>query len=163
MDRPRRIYLVILSGALLWCAAIVGAPLFRWSGGSTSTIASILYQFFQPVCHQIDSRSVHLLGMPLAVCVRCSAIYGAFLLGTILYPVLRPLHSVALPSRWWLLGALMPMLLDVAAGIAGIHEITPLTRTVTGAVAGVTLPFFVIPVVMEAFGGRVQLLTRPEP
>ncbi len=163
MDRPRLVYVVILGGALLWCAAIVGAPLLSLAGGGPLTVGSLLYEFFQPVCHQIDSRSLHIFGAPLAVCTRCSGIYGAFLLGTLLFPLVRSLKHAVLPSRWWLIGAMTPMLLDVAAGIAGLHEITPLTRIVTGTLAGFALPFFVIPAAIEAFSGRIQFFTRPEP
>ncbi len=163
MDRPLRIYLLLLSGTLAWCAAIVAAPLLRSSGGVASVAASVLYQFFQPVCHQIESRSLHLFGAQLAVCMRCSAIYGGFLAGTILYPAIRSLRAPAMPSRRWLIGASLPMLIDVAAGILGLHAITPLTRTITGFLAGAALPFFVIPAVIEAFGGSLRFSTRPEP
>jgi uncharacterized membrane protein len=58
----------LLTGSTLWCLAIVAAPLFHlpW-----------LYELFSRICHQDASRSLHLAGEPLAVCIRCTSIYFA--------------------------------------------------------------------------------------
>jgi hypothetical protein len=42
------------------------------------------------------------------------------------------------------------MALDVFAGLLGIHEVTNATRTFTGAMFGLLLPFIIIPVATEA-------------
>lgn len=115
-----------------------------------------MYQFFQPLCHQIDERTFHLFGAPLAVCIRCSAIYFAFLGGTLLYPVIRSVNRAVLPHRRWLVLAALPMLLDVAAGVAGFHESTLVSRSVTGALIGMVLPFYIIPAAVEAVLGFTQ-------
>jgi len=59
----------LLAGSTLWCLAIVAAPLFHlpW-----------IYDFFSRICHQDPSRSWHVAGEPLAVCIRCTSIYFAF-------------------------------------------------------------------------------------
>ena len=62
-------YAALLAGATLWCLSIVAAPLFGLSW---------IYDFFSRICHQDPSRSWHLAGEPLAVCVRCASIYFAF-------------------------------------------------------------------------------------
>src|SRR3974377_1510416 len=85
MQTARLTYAAIVAGAALWCALILLDPaalLFP----RLAPLRAVLYAFFSPLCHQIDSRSIHLLGAPLAVCGRCSSIYFAFLLGTIAYP-----------------------------------------------------------------------------
>jgi uncharacterized membrane protein len=156
---PWKTYALILGGATLWCCALVMAPAFAAWEGAPSWIASTLYRFFDPVCHQIDDRSFHLFGSPLAVCSRCASIYFAFLAGTLAYPLIRGIRRTGMPSRALLLVALLPMLFDAAAGFFGLHQITLLTRTFTGALFGLLLPLFVIPAAIE---GAAQLFS-PQP
>ncbi len=59
--------------------------------------------------------------------------------------LLRPL-----PSRRWLLLALLPMLVDVFLGFTGIHASTDITRLVTGSLFGVVLPWYILPVLFES-------------
>ncbi len=149
---PRKTYVFILGGAILWCGAILLAPaLASWEGVPTWT-SSILYRFFDPICHQIDGRSFHLFGFPLAVCSRCSSIYIAFLAGTLLYPLIYDIRRPVMPSRALLLLALLPMLFDAAAGFLGIYDVTFLTRTLTGALFGLLLPLFIIPAAIDGAG-----------
>ncbi len=150
MNRVRITYLTALVGAMIWCGAILLAPVLA---ASHNPLAQVLYEFFRPLCHQIDQRSLHLDGAPLAVCARCSAIYGAFLIGIALYPLLRPLDRPALPGRRWLLAAALPMVLDVAAAFSGLHESTPVTRLITGALLGFALAWFCLPVALDAAAG----------
>ena len=138
-------YLAIILGSVAWCSTLVLTPLLAGSSAGT-----FLYSFFHSICHQIDQRSFHVMGQPLAVCSRCSAIYFAFLVGTVLYPFIRSVQHPATPSRWLLIGALLPMVLDVFTGLLGMHEITNTTRTLTGSVFGLLLPFIIIPIAMEA-------------
>ncbi len=142
-------YGVILVGAALWCAAIVLAPVLSVSQAFGSA-GKLLYDFFSPICHQMDERSFHIAGAKLGVCARCTSIYFGFLAGSLLYPTVRKIRRPAVPDRWVLLAAFLPMLLDVLSGIAGVHEITITTRTITGTIAGVFLPFVVIPAAIEA-------------
>jgi len=153
MNLPRVIYTAILLCALTWCAALFLAPAFSASSGSLTVAGDLLYKFFHPICHQLDDRSFHVLGKPLAVCSRCTSIYLAFLLGAILYPLL-PARVV--PSRFILLLSIIPMVLDVVAGTIGIHEVTSVTRAITGAMFGLIIPFFVIPAGIEAVTQLVQ-------
>lgn len=146
---PRKTYGFILGGATLWCTAIILAPAFAAWQAVPPWLSSILYRFFDPVCHQIDARSFHLFGFPLAVCSRCSSIYLAFFAGTLLYPLIYDIRHPAMPSRTLLLVALVPMVFDAAAGFVGLYESSFLTRTLTGALGGVVLPLFIIPVAIE--------------
>lgn len=150
MSRAALIYAVILAGGMLWCALIVLAPLLAAAGGGAAEWAGVLYDGFHRVCHQVDNRSLHLFGEPLAVCSRCTAIYGAFLLGTIAYPFVRRLHQPRQPSRMLLCAALAPMVIDVLLGLSGLHESGSSTRLVTGSIFGLLIPFVVLPVVFGA-------------
>ena len=67
--------LPLMALAATGCAAIVLAPAL----GSQP-----LYSLFSALCHQIPERTWHLGGLPMAVCIRCSAIYLGFLLAVTL-------------------------------------------------------------------------------
>lgn len=60
---------VLLAGATLWCLSILAAPVFGLSW---------VYALFSRICHQDPTRSWHIAGEPLAVCIRCTSIYVAF-------------------------------------------------------------------------------------
>lgn len=148
----RAIYLLVVIGTASWCGAIVLAPLLAASGGILAKFGHGLYQFFHPICHQLEGRTLHLMGCPLAVCSRCGSIYGAFFLGALMYPFLRELRSPALPHRLVLLAAVLPMLLDVTAGMIGLHAVTNETRVLSGALFGIVAPFFLIPAAIDGVG-----------
>jgi uncharacterized membrane protein len=159
MRFARLTYAVILSGAAAWCALIVLAPAATSSAGFVP-LGGFLYAFFSPLCHQIDARSFHLFGWPLAVCGRCSAMYFGFLSGTIAYPFAGNLLRGARPGRMFLVVAVAPMLLDVMLEAAGLHESSNALRAVTGAWFGILLPFLIIPGAVE---GISQLFAQPKP
>jgi hypothetical protein len=77
--RTRRVFAVLLAGATLWCIGIVAAPALG---------AAWLYEFFSTICHQDPSRSWHIFGGTLPVCIRCASIYFGFTLS--LWIGLRP-------------------------------------------------------------------------
>lgn len=154
MQKAHLVYLIVLAGAALWCGLLIAAPLLSAGTGSAHACSDALYGGFHRVCHQLESRSLHLHGAPLPVCLRCSAIYFAFFLGTLLYPLVRDLRQPSVPSRTLLVVAVTPMLIDVALGIAGIAGITTVSRLVTGAVFGLLIPFVLLPVVLGAVHER---------
>jgi uncharacterized membrane protein len=164
MNLSRTTYVVILVGSVVWCLAIVLAPLLLMVFAGAGEAGRAVYAFFRPVCHQLEARSFTIFGAPFAVCMRCSSIYFGFLLGVVLYPVFSKVQNPLFPSRRLLLVAVVPMALDVLPGAAGIHEVTTATRIVTGAIFGVILPFFIVPAAIEAanelFRTRSPFLTR---
>jgi len=157
MNLPRLTYLSILIGTSIWCLAIVLAPVCMTLPAPFASGGAVVYSVFHPICHQIPDRSLVVAGHPLAVCLRCSAIYFAFLAATLLYPLVRDLRRPVIPPRWILVLALLPMVLDAVPGMVGLHDITVTTRLLTGAIFGVVVPFFVIPAAIE---GIVQLSTQ---
>jgi len=66
---------VFLAMTTLWCGAILLAP--------AAALESV-YAFFSLICHQLPDRTWHIDGHPLAVCIRCTSIYGGFLVALIL-------------------------------------------------------------------------------
>ena len=156
---PRRVtYLTILAGSTAWCAAIILAPVF--AAGPLPGAGRLLYEFFRPICHQLDDHSFHIGSAAFAVCARCFGIYGGFLAGALSYPFVRDLRSPSMPSRRVLAVALAPMLFDVACGMLGVYDNTNLTRVITGGIFGCAAPWFIIPGAVDAVS---QFLTSPTP
>ena len=143
-------YLAILAGATLWCLTIVLSPLLLSAGGGWTDVGKILHSAFHSICHQLADRSLHIDGEPLAVCIRCSAIYFGFLVGTILYVPASSLRISLVDNRAILLASVVPMVVDVILDSIGIHASTPVTRLVTGSVFGLVVPFDIIPTAQSA-------------
>ena len=122
-----------------------------------------MYGLFSPVCHQIEARSLEVLGLPLAVCTRCTAVYGGFLAGVLLYPLVRSVDHPVYPPRWITALAVFPMLVDVVMGWTGIHPVSGATRVFTGAFFGLIVPFVVLPALGEAVQEFVASHRRPFP
>lgn len=145
------IYAVVLAIAVLWCAGILAAPLWAGEQGFKGSVSESIYSFYSSSCHQLESRS-HFLGeFKYGVCSRCTAIYFGFLLGVIIYPFVRKLNNIDLPSLFWLFIGVVLMLLDVALDLLDIQKNSFVTREVTGGIIGVILPFFIIPGIIRVF------------
>jgi uncharacterized membrane protein len=149
-------YLLILGGAVLWCVALVLPPLLLSAGGAWGIVGLALYHPFHTICHQLAERSMCVLGAPLAVCMRCSAIYFGFLLGTLLYLPMRSFGVSITERRSLLIVSLLPLFVDAVLDVLGVHASTVTTRLITGSLFGVVVPFYVIPAAQEAMQ---QLLT----
>jgi uncharacterized membrane protein len=150
-----RIYILLLGATIVWCGLIVAAPMIA-SAGHPLDLSKGIYCFFGAVCHQIDSRSLHIGGEKLAVCARCSSTYFSFLAMLVLYPILSKLTMR--DSRLWFLTALLPMLVDVALDFAGIHASTIPTRVFTGAFFGAGAAYLLLPDLEEALAGLFTTL-----
>jgi uncharacterized membrane protein len=141
--RRSGLHTLLLVGVLLWCFLIVTPPLWLLLNPSSPEIADSFYRSFSVICHQYDSRSLHIEGHKLAVCGRCSAIYFGFLAGVFAVRFLsRPLISRGL--AWWILAA-TPMVIDVALDSMGFSASTTATRLVTGGIFGVIAAFILTP------------------
>jgi uncharacterized membrane protein len=154
MSLARLTYVAILLATVLWCTALLAAPLLVGAGWSSG---DLIYASFHRVCHQLEGRSLFIGGHPLAACARCSSIYLGFLCGVLLYPLFRRVDDPVVPSRWFVIIAALPMLADVLSGFLGMHETTLVTRMVSGSVFGLLIPFVIIPVASEAV---VQLIPQ---
>jgi uncharacterized membrane protein len=110
-------------------------------------LASALLRWpFRLVCHQIPARSLWLGQYPLAVCARCTGIYGGFLLGLSSYfLVYSRLFTTPLPARRYLFYAVLPTTLDFLYGWSGWGQNTALSRTLTGGLAGWALAYYLLP------------------
>jgi uncharacterized membrane protein len=157
MRYARVTYAVIAAGATLWCVMLILPSILAVAGGEAGAPGALIYAFFRPLCHQLDDRSFHLWGVPLAVCSRCSSIYAGFLAGTFAYPFCGSLRHRFPSDRVLLVIASIPLMIDVGAGAIGLYDVTNVTRAATGAWFGIVIPLVVVPGMME---GVAQLMTR---
>jgi uncharacterized membrane protein len=147
----KKIYYLVLLLATLWCLAIPMAPLLKTQGGAIGRHTSdFLYFGFSRICHQFDSRSIHLFGAKLGVCVRCTSIYFSFLVGLLVVPLVRRADSHSAPATVWLLVGIAPMAFDALLNDLGILLSTDFSRIITGSLAGVVLSFFILPLLTQA-------------
>lgn len=102
-----------------------------------------IYLLFRPICHQLPSRSYFLAGHPMACCQRCAAIYGAFLLGGVLFVVLRD-RLRPLPWKAYLV-LIAPLALDGISQLPGWRTSTWELRTLTGGLFGLATVWLVYP------------------
>ena len=116
-------YAALLAGSTLWCLSIIAAPVFGLSA---------VYQFFSTICHQDPSRSWHILGEPLPVCIRCTSIYFAFIVS--LWLGLRA-------NVGWLRIALAFMIVEFA--VARLFVDAAMLRSLSGILVGLSAAPFV--------------------
>ena len=145
--KPLVTWLVILVFALAICSLIIAAPVALANGHSL--IAFNIYLPFSYLCHQIPGRSFFLAEHPLAVCSRCTGIYAGFMLGILVYPIVRSLRSTVTPERKWLFIAAVPLAIDFSLEFPGIWHNTHSSRFFTGALLGSVVVFYVLPGLIE--------------
>jgi uncharacterized membrane protein len=130
---------ILIACVLLWCAGIVISPILVSIHLVGEDAAHFLYRFYGVVCHQFDMRSFHLLGHPLAVCVRCTAIYFGFLFALIGIRFSAKLFNKQFNPIFVLIYSSAPMLLDVACSFTPIYQISTPSRLITGTIFGIGL------------------------
>ena len=114
---------LLLIGSTLWCLAILAAPALR---------LPLVYEFFSRICHQDPSRSWHMFGEPLPVCIRCASIYFAFAIS--LWVGLKP-------NARWLRASLAIMAAEFI--IARVFLDAGLLRSLSGVLVGLSAAPFV--------------------
>jgi uncharacterized membrane protein len=142
-------YMGVLFLSVLWCSFLIGTPLLRGGGTVSRRAAALLTLFFSPVCHQIPERSFHISGYPLAVCARCTGIYGGFLLGVLIYPIFKRLEKSALPPRWILVVGILPTIIEMIVSKFKIIDSNPIFSGLSGLILGCIVSFYVLPAVFE--------------
>ncbi len=145
------LYSLLLGGILIWCGGVFIAPMTP-----DPSLGSLFYETYGRVCHQDPHYSFRIGGEPLAVCMRCTSIYLAFLAGTLLFPLYRPSLRTFITSRYFIVLLVAPMVVDV--GLAWLTPYTPsvLSRVLTGGIFGLGAAFLVMPLFIEAL---MQLIT----
>jgi len=141
-------YVLTTIGITAWLAAIFWAPYLR---SHVSPWERLVYSVFSPVCHQLPSRSFHLLGQPLAVCARCLGIYAGFFIGVGLYPFLRGFEETSLPRTSIFVLISFPIVTDTLGNLARLWETSNAVRFATGLLWGSLLPLYFITGLADLF------------
>jgi uncharacterized membrane protein len=128
--RRRAPWIVALVGTVALVVLVILPPLV---GGR---LGALIVAAFSAVCHQLPERTMHVAGMPLAVCSRCVGIYAGLASGVALYAVGRPSEVIAAHAPMALVVALAVPGIDWLAGVAGWWQSGHVIRLATGAVFG---------------------------
>jgi uncharacterized membrane protein len=147
MRRPLMFWLISTATVLLLVSLIVVAPIAAASG--YSDVAQGIYRAFGMLCHQLPERSYFIDGHKLAVCSRCTGIYGGFAFTLLISPLVRSLRNTTTPPRGLLLLAAVPLAIDFSLAFFGIWENTYTSRLLTGALLGSVAVFYVVPGIVE--------------
>ncbi|MCX8175188.1 MAG: DUF2085 domain-containing protein [Candidatus Micrarchaeota archaeon] len=86
------------------------------------------------------------VGYKFPVCARDTAIYAAMLLGLAILPFITRIELEDLPNVWLLVAAALPIGIDGGLQLLGILESTNTVRILTGAIVGLALPFYLLPI-----------------
>jgi uncharacterized membrane protein len=146
-------WLISLLVVLSVFSLIVVAPVAAASGHYE--LAAGIYGAFGALCHQLPERSYFVAGHKLAVCSRCTGLYGGFVFTFLLYPLIGSLKSRVAPPRSWLLLAALPLLIDFSVTFFGFWENTHTSRLLTGALLGGAAVFYVMPGIVDLSLRRV--------
>jgi uncharacterized membrane protein len=121
----------------LCLAALALIPLIA-SASATIAIAHgaspMLRLPFKLMCHGIAHRCLTIAGTPMPICARCVGIYGGFLAGLILFPILKGANERVM--RILLAVAAIAMFLDGVTQAIGLRESTNPLRLATGLTVG---------------------------
>lgn len=93
-------------------------------------------------------------GYKFPVCARDVAIYGAMILGGVLFAFLRKVDDKVAPPFIYFAIALVPIALDGGTQLIGLRTSTNELRIITGFIAGIAVPFYVIPMLNMFILGR---------
>lgn len=86
--------------------------------------ARAIYGLYRLTCHQLAERSYFIFEHQAALCQRCTAIWGAFFAGGLLYILVRN-RLKPMPFQWWIL-ALIPAGLDGGTQLVGpLYQVLP--------------------------------------
>lgn len=148
-------YIILVVSTSLWCMVLVLPPLSASFHLLPASVSGQIYRIYSLVCHQYDSRSLHINGCKLAVCCRCTAIYFGFLAGVLCIPIFS--HKKISSIRLWMVIAVLPMAVDVTLDTFAIHGSDMYARLSTGGFFGVVAALIITPIFTE---GCSEILHR---
>ena len=148
------IYALTLFGIVLWLSAVFLAPYLKSRHSAWNVL---LYTVFSSVCHQIPSRSFHILGFPLAVCARCFGIYFGFFLGTLVFPVFNKFSSLSLPKNIVFVFFSFPIVMDTLGNFFHLWRSSNGLRFLIGTSWGIILPAYFLTGLFIACEGKKHL------
>ncbi len=136
-----KVYFSIVLFVLIFNFLVISPIIFTSVG--LDKFAEIVYLFFSPICHQIDSRSLHFNSVKFAVCERCTFIYLGVFLGVLFLPVLNTIKR----ANFLLIVALIPSFFEFSLEKIFSIEIRIfklLSSLWLGIIAGLVLSYQVV-------------------
>ena len=128
-------WLLWLGSVLLMAFLPILASISPWVSEPTRWV---LMWAFDPFCHQIAERSLHINGVQLAVCHRC---YG-ILLGLALGPMATLIFRVRSKKEHILIiMSVIPLIVDWGLGVLNTWDGPAEIRMITGVLFGVVAGF----------------------
>lgn len=67
------------------------------------------------------------------------------LISALLYPLMKKIDNTEFPKIYWLVPALLPLVIDGGTQLIGLRESTNLLRVITGFIAGYAAVFYLVP------------------
>ncbi len=138
---------VVLFLVSAWAFLIVLAPLAM--GAGLSGISAPIYNFYSFICHQLPSRSFHIVGHQFGVCSRCFGVYFGLVIGLLAYPLFRSIDDFQPLPRVWLFLSMIPMAIDWSLGFFDVWENNHVSRVSTGLILGIACSVFIVPALVE--------------
>ena len=142
-----RFWIALITLFAAWTLLII-TPSVSAYGGVTG-VSESLYSFFGNICHQMPSRSFHILGHKLGVCSRCFGVYFGLFLGAASFPLSRKISEVEPLPRIWLILSMLPIAIDWSLTYFGFWENTFFTRFSSGLILGIACAVFIVPALSE--------------
>src|SRR4051812_26686949 len=107
---------------------------------------TVFHSLFSLLCHQLPSRSPQCLGEVFPVCFRCAGLYFGVLSTYIFLLPKKKLFYFSIDTKTGFILALfiVPLFLDGVANFFALWSTPGLVRALTGTLAGLTLPLFLI-------------------
>lgn len=145
------------------CHQKMSRSLCIFSDGGGYWIADCLGQSGSFISTAEDRRAIEVrtgsaLGYKMPVCARDFGLYGAMLLGALVYPFFRKMDEKEIYPAIWLILAIAPLALDGGIQLVSemgllpfVYESTNAIRLLTGVIAGVAASFYAIPILMNMF------------
>jgi len=132
----RKLAVGLVGLSALWVLAIWTWPF--WFPLSPEPVKALLNLVLNPVCHRDPAFSIHLSGVALMVCTRCTGIYTGFLAGAtagLFFQAPPKIKLAAAVSFITLTG-------DYFLNLTGLKPVSDLLRLVTGLFFGFFTAFW---------------------
>lgn len=174
-------YAAYMLALFIFLIPIFATPIFI--APNDENTATTVYTIYALTCHQLTSRSFcyfptkvsiedcfssstlqltrantvvkdGAVGYKFPVCARDVGFYSAAFLGGILFAIVRRLDDDAVPRLRYFIIALIPIGIDGITQLFGWRESTNLLRFLTGALAGIVVPFYLFPIINKIIFSR---------
>lgn len=134
----KKLYLLVLFGAVFLLITALGGGLFNQSG---LWFEHWQHKAFRGLCHQDPQRAFWLAGTPMSVCTRCFGIYAGFFVLWVIFPLAddRFQQTGGRHVRLLLFGAVAINVIDFIGNFIGFWQNTLMARFGMGSVLGLSV------------------------